>query len=97
MFNSMKSKHDVYTFSIVTNDYNEEIKTPVFYKSVDLFISLATHNPYTANNTQLIECQCVAITDDSTLAKGMIIDNKYSIEFINAYGNETYLYLKEVA
>ncbi len=96
MFNSQQNQHDVYTFTTILNDYNEEVKTPSFYKSVSMFISLLQHNQYTANDLRLLNCNYLALTSDRTLSKGMVIDSRYTIEFINDYGKEVILYLKEV-
>jgi len=97
MFNSQKKQYNVFTFTSVKNDYNEEIKTPILYKTIDIFISLLQHNQYTANNVNLMNCTYLGLTTDRTLLKSMVIENRYIIEFINDYGNETILYLKEVS
>lgn len=96
MFNSQKKPFDVFKCTYQKNDYNEEISTFVFYKRVEMFISLLQHNQFTANNVILMKCNYIALTDDKTLEKGMVIDNRYTIEFINSFGREIILYLKEV-
>lgn len=96
MFNSQQKKYDVYTYSITTNEWGEKIKSPILFKSVLMFISLRTYNNFTSNDVRLQEVTHIGITSDKTIEKGMMIDNRYSVEFVNNDGRESILFLKEV-
>jgi len=96
MFNSQMKKVDVYTISATKNEYEEEIKSPVFLKTILMFISLKTYNNYTSNDIKLQEVSHVGITTNKTLEKGMVINNQYTIEFINNDGRDSIVYLKQV-
>lgn len=96
MFNSQMKQHDVYTISISQNEWNEEIKSPVFFKSIRMFISIRTYNNYTTNDIKMQEVTHIGITPDKTLVNGMKIDNQYEIVFINNDGKDSIVYLKQV-
>lgn len=105
MFNSKMKNYDVYTYEITTNEYNEKIKTPVLYKTVPMFISLLNHTnlnvnlssaTVNVNDVNVTNCTYVAITQDKTLKKDMIIDNRYTITFVLDSGRDVFLTLSEV-
>lgn len=96
MFNSQKKMYNVFTYSTSKNEWNEDIKSPVFCKYITMFISLKSYNDFTSNDIRLQEVTHIGITEDKTLQKGMIIGDKYTIEFINNDGRESIVYLKQV-
>lgn len=96
MFQSKKKKYDIYQMQETEDEYGQTILTPVFFKTVEMFISLAQFNAYTANDFRLQEVTHTAITNDRQLKKGMLIEKKYRIEFVNDAGPDVLLYLKEV-
>jgi len=96
MFNSQMKKVNVYTISVTKNEYEENIKSSVFLKTISMFISYKQYNNYTANDVRLQEITHVGITADKTLEKGMVIDNQYTVEFINNDGKDSIVFLKQV-
>jgi hypothetical protein len=89
-------KVNVYTISVTKNEYEENIKSSVFLKTISMFISYKQYNNYTANDVRLQEITHVGITADKTLEKGMVIDNQYTVEFINNDGKDSIVFLKQV-
>lgn len=97
MFNGKMQPFKVFKNTIATNEYGEEIKTPIYYKTIDMFISFNVHNPYIVSNLDLTKASYKAVTLDKTLEKGMTIENKYIIEFVNNDGRYSVIFLNEVA
>lgn len=96
MFENKKSKHDVFVIDFTRDEYNQKIPSPIFYKAVAMLIGVMQHNQYTSNDTRLLEVTHTAITEDRTIQKGMVIDDKYIVEFANNQGKQSLLYLKEM-
>jgi len=96
MFNSKTKNYNIYTYEITTNEYNEEIKSPVLFKTIPMFISLLNHADLATNDVNILNSTYMAITTDDTLQRGMIIDNKYEITYVLDNGRDIYLTLTEV-
>lgn len=96
MFNNKMSNYNVYTYEITTNDYNEEIKSPVLFKTVPMFISLLNHADLATNDVNILDSTYMAITNDNTLQRGMVVNNQYEITYVLQNGRDIFLTLKEV-
>ena len=96
MFNAMKQPYQVFDFVETKNEYNETILEKKPYKVCDIFISYNSYQNSNSNDIRLQNVTYTGITEDRTLKKGMMIEDRWSIEYINPAGNECILYLKEV-
>lgn len=96
MFNQQKKEFNVYRVGEKTNEWNENVKEWSLFCTATVFISLATHNPYNANDLNLMEATHIGITDNRKIKKGMLIDKKYRVIFVNDACREVILYLQEV-
>lgn len=96
MFNQQKELMNVYQAHSKANEWNENIKEWSLFCTAAIFISLATHNQYNANDLRLMEATHIGITDNRKIKKGMLIDKKYRVNFVNDACREVILYLQEV-
>lgn len=95
MFNSKTKKYNVYTFTETKNDYNELVKAPVLFKTIEMFVAVAEFSPYMNNSLKLQEVTHIGITRDK-LEKGMRVGENLFIEFIKEAGRDYLVYLKEI-
>ncbi|MEA4894238.1 MAG: hypothetical protein VB064_03150 [Oscillospiraceae bacterium] len=95
MLNNQRKQYSLYTYQSIKNDYNEDIKTPVFYKTIQASIVYTGNYPYIVADLKLKETQYVAITNDTDIAEGMKLD-KYEVVFVLPHGIENYCYLKVI-
>lgn len=96
MFNGRMTQHSVMKPVITVNEYGDKVISYVSCADISAFIAMATYNQYSANATQLQNITHTALTSARGLAKGMRIDDRYTVEFVNEAGRQTVLYLKEL-
>lgn len=96
MFESKKRRYPLCRLDKAPDEYRQEVETPVEIGSVRAFIAPKSHTPYNANDLRLQEVTHVGLTRDKGVRRGMLV-GKYRVEFADAAGAETILYLKEVA
>ena len=97
MFNGRMTQHSVMKPVIAVDEYgNKVVRYYEPYADISAFIAMATHNQYSANAMQLQNITHTALTSARGLAKGMRIDDRYTVEFVNEAGHQTVLYLKEL-
>lgn len=95
MLNSFYKPYQVYIYQIEKNEYQEDVKTRIPYKEVEVAVSYIAHSDYLQNDLKLKEVSHIGFTHDSTLSIGMEVDN-YEIVFVLPTGREFVLYLKEI-
>jgi hypothetical protein len=95
VLNSFYKPYQVYTYQIEKNEYQEDVKTRIPYKEVEVAVSYIAHSDYLQNDLKLKEVSHIGFTHDSTLSIGMEVDN-YEIVFVLPTGREFVLYLKEI-
>ena len=96
MFESKKRRYPLYRLDKTLDEYRQEADAPVEIGSIRAFIAPKTHAPYNANDLRMQEVTHVGLTRDGRVERGMLVGN-YMVEFVDAGGAETILYLKEVA
>ena len=95
MLNSFYKPYQVYTYQTEKNEYQEDVKTRIPYKEVEVAVSYIAHSDCLQNDLKLKEVSHIGFTHDNTLSIGMEVDN-YEIVFILSTGREFVLYLKEI-
>ena len=95
MLNSFYKPYQVYIYQTEKNEYQEDVKTRVLYKEVEVAVSYIAHSDYLQNDLRLKEVSHIGFTHDRTLSIGMEVDN-YEIVFVLPTGREFVLYLKEI-
>ena len=95
MLNSFYKPYQVYTYQTEKNEYQEDVKTRIPYKEVEVAVSYIAHSDYLQNDLKLKEVSHIGFMHDSTLSICMEVDN-YEIVFVLPTGREFVLYLKEI-
>lgn len=96
MLEAKMTKHSVQKPIYTTNQFNEKIINYASAASVDMFITFSMNNPYLANDIIITECNYIGVTNSSTLVKGMLIDERYKVEFIRPNSSQYIVYMKEI-
>lgn len=94
MFNSKKQTYTVKRLSTTTNDYGEQLESYSQAANILMFISLSNEITQSSQDMRIQQCSHIGLTQDS-VSLGDVIDDKYTVEFINNAGREKIVYLKE--
>lgn len=82
---------------IVTNDYGEKVATYSALDNIDIFISLSSHEVYGSADMRVQECSHIGLTKDKRIKKGMVIDDRFEVSFVNGITSQEMIlvYMRE--
>ena len=95
-FNNKMKKVSVDKQVITINEYGEKVITYQFVRYIQMAMAQSTINTIQNNDVNVINVEYLGLTTDRYIQKGMRIDNKYIVSYVEVNRIYSILHLVEI-